>query len=241
MYPNSLGLWYSALTQRLGLKPQEDEYILMGMAGWSTWDTESDEMYKEMSDYFFAEPTGIKMKHNLHRGCMNWDSEIYPDDGSEEWKFKIASVTQKLCEDRIMDIFDLANRLVPTCDNYVYGGGVALNCVANSLIARRYPNLWIIPNPGDGGSSLGSAAFVLGEHLDWNNTFLGYEIKGEYPIEQTLKGLLNGEIVGVASGRAEFGPRALGNRSLLADPRGCLLYTSPSPRDRQKSRMPSSA
>ena len=120
-YPNSLGLWYSAMTQRLGLKPQEDEYILMGMAGWSTWDTESDEMYKEMSDYFFAEPTGIKMKHNLHRGCMNWDSEIYPDDGSEEWKFKIASVTQKLCEDRIMDIFDLANRLVPTCDNYVYG------------------------------------------------------------------------------------------------------------------------
>ena len=119
-----------------------------------------------------------------------------------------------------MDIFDLANRLVPTCDNYVYGGGVALNCVANSLIARRYPNLWIIPNPGDGGSSLGSAAFVLGEHLDWNNTFLGYEIKGDYPTEQTLKGLLNGEIVGVASGRAEFGPRALGNRSLLADPRG---------------------
>ena len=219
-YPNSLGLWYSAMTQRLGLKPQEDEYILMGMAGWSDWNTTSDKLYEEIDKYFFAEPTGIKMNHNLHRGCMNWDSEYYKDDGSDEWKFKIASVVQKICEKRIMDIFDLANRLMPGCNNYVYGGGVALNCVANSLIAREYPNVWIIPNPGDGGSSLGSAAFVLGEHLDWNNTFLGYEIKGDYPTEQTLKGLLNGEIVGVASGRAEFGPRALGNRSLLADPRG---------------------
>ena len=219
-YPNSLGLWYSAMTQRLGLKPQEDEYILMGMAGWSDWNTTSDKLYEEIDKYFFAEPTGIKMNHNLHRGCMNWDSEYYKDDGSDEWKFKIASVVQKICEKRILDIFDLANRLMPGCNNYVYGGGVALNCVANSLIAREYPNVWIIPNPGDGGSSLGSAAFVLGEHLDWNNTFLGYNIKGDYPIEQTLKGLLNGDIVGVASGRAEFGPRALGNRSLLADPRG---------------------
>jgi len=95
-----------------------------------------------------------------------------------------------------------------------------LNCVANSLLAEQYPNLWIIPNPGDGGSSLGAAAFVLGEHLDWNNTFLGYDIKGEYPIEPLVDELVKGNIVGVASGRAEFGPRALGNRSLLADPRG---------------------
>ena len=102
----------------------------------------------------------------------------------------------------------------------MYGGGVALNCVANSLIAQRYPNLWILPNPGDGGSSLGSAAWVLGKHLDWKNCFLGYDIKGDYPYEQVLKELYKGNIVGVANGRAEFGPRALGNRSLLADPRG---------------------
>ena len=219
-FPNSLGLFYSAVTSAVGLKPMEDEYILMGMAGWSDWNTTSDKLYEEIDKYFFAEPTGIKMNHNLHRGCMNWDSEYYKDDGSDEWKFKIASVVQKICEKRIMDIFDLANRLMPGCNNYVYGGGVALNCVANSLIAREYPNVWIIPNPGDGGSSLGSAAFVLGRHLDWNNCFLGYDIKGDYPIEQTLKELLDGNIVGVASGRAEFGPRALGNRSLLADPRG---------------------
>ena len=96
-----------------------------------------------------------------------------------------------------------------------------MNCVANSIIARDYyPSLWIIPNPGDAGSSLGCAAAKLGEHLNWNNTFLGYDIKGKYPRKKVLNELLEGNIVGVASGRAEFGPRALGNRSLLADPRG---------------------
>jgi len=207
-YPNSLGLWYSSMTQRLGLKPQEDEYILMGMAGWGT----PNEKIKE--------ELRLLLSQNLHRGCQDWDSEVYPDDNTEQWKFDIAASVQQVCEEEIMKIFDIAQSLVPNIENFVYGGGVALNCVANSIIARKYPNLWILPNPGDGGSSLGSAAFVLGEHLDWKNCFLGYDIKGEYPINETLKELLDGNIVGVASGRAEFGPRALGNRSLLADPRG---------------------
>jgi len=207
-YPNSLGLWYSSMTKRLGLKPQEDEYILMGMAGWGT----PNEKIKE--------ELRLLLSQNLHRGCQDWDSEVYPDDNTEQWKFDIAASVQQVCEEEIMKIFDIAQSLVPNIENFVYGGGVALNCVANSIIARKYPNLWILPNPGDGGSSLGSAAFVLGEHLDWKNCFLGYDIKGEYPINETLKELLDGNIVGVASGRAEFGPRALGNRSLLADPRG---------------------
>ena len=88
------------------------------------------------------------------------------------------------------------------------------------LISNSFPNLWILPNPGDGGSSLGCAANVLGEKINFKNTFLGTEIEGEYPIKPLVKELVKGNIVGVASGRAEFGPRALGNRSLLADPRG---------------------
>ncbi len=152
---------------------------------------------------------------------MDWDCDVYPDDGSEEWKYTIAANVQSICEDEIYKVFELAKRLVPETDNMCYGGGVALNCVANSMIASElYPNLWIIPNPGDGGSSLGSAAYLLGEHVDWKNCFLGYNIKGKYPITQVSNELLKGNIVGVANGRAEFGPRALGNRSLLADPRG---------------------
>jgi carbamoyltransferase len=89
------------------------------------------------------------------------------------------------------------------------------------MIAKElYPDIWIIPNPGDGGSSMGCAAYALGEHINFNNCFLGYEIRGRYPTKKVLKELLSGNIVGVANGRAEFGPRALGNRSLIADPRG---------------------
>ena len=216
-YPHSLGLWYSAMTQRLGLKPQEDEYILMGMAGWGK---PNKKLQEEIRLAFFTGQELLEFEQNLHRGCMDWNPSCYPDDGSDQWKFDVAHAVQTICEEQIIDVFYRAEELVPETSNCVYGGGVALNCVANSIVASSlYPSLWIIPNPGDGGSSLGSAAFHLGEHVNWNNTFLGYDIRGDYPTEQLLKELLNGNIVGVASGRAEFGPRALGNRTLMADPR----------------------
>jgi len=218
-YPNSLGLWYSAMTQRLGLKPQEDEYILMGMAGWGTQDHKLKNSIRE--DFFNDSDKPIDLKNNLHRGCLDWNPEYYPDDDSEDWKFNIAANVQWICEEEIQKVFKLTQQLVPETDNCVYMGGVALNCVANSIIARDYyPNLWILPNPGDAGSSLGCAAYVYGEHVNWTSPFTGYEITGRYPVKKVLNELLEGNIVGVASGRAEFGPRALGNRSLLADPRG---------------------
>ena len=218
-YPNSLGLWYSAMTQRLGLKPQEDEYILMGMAGWGTQDHKLKNAIRK--DFFNHSNKPIDLKNNLHRGCLDWNPEYYPDDGSDDWKFNIAANVQWICEEEIQKVFTIARRLVPETDNCVYMGGVALNCVANSIIARdHYPNLWILPNPGDAGSSLGCAAYVFGEHVNWTSPFTGYDITGRYPRKKVLDELLNGNIVGVANGRAEFGPRALGNRSLLADPRG---------------------
>ena len=218
-YPNSLGLWYSAMTQRLGLKPQEDEYILMGMAGWGTVDEELKQNIR--NDFFKESDLPIQLRDNLHRGCLSWNPEYYKDDDSEEWKFNIAANVQAICEEEIIKVFELTQQLVPETDNCVYMGGVALNCVANSIIAKDYyPNLWILPNPGDAGSSLGCAAYVYGEHVNWTTPFTGYEITGRYPRKKVLDELLQGNIVGVASGRAEFGPRALGNRSLLADPRG---------------------
>ena len=207
-YPNSLGLWYSAMTQRLGLKPQEDEFILMGMAGWGIPNKSLQQEVKELMDL------------NLHRGCMGWDSISLPDDGTEQWKFDVAHNVQVVCEQEILKVFKKAPKLVPETNNICYSGGVALNCVANSLVVQDYPNLWILPNPGDAGSSLGCAAYIGGEHIDFDSAFLGYDIKGKYPVKPVLKELLKGNLVGVANGRAEYGPRALGNRSLLADPRG---------------------
>ena len=207
-YPHSLGLWYSAMTQRLGLKPQEDEFILMGMAAWGIPNKSLQRQVKKL------------MNTNLHRGCMDWDSKTLPDDGTEQWKFDVAHNVQVVCEQEILKVFKKVPKLVPETNNICYSGGVALNCVANSLVVQEYPNLWILPNPGDAGSSLGCAAYVNKKHLNFDSAFLGYNIKGKYPVKPVLKELLKGNLVGVANGKAEFGPRALGNRSLLADPRG---------------------
>jgi carbamoyltransferase len=59
-----------------------------------------------------------------------------------------------------------------------------------------------------------------GKRITWTSASLGHNIAGDYPVRDLLHALHSRGIVGVASGRAEFGPRALGNRSLLADPRG---------------------
>jgi carbamoyltransferase len=76
-----------------------------------------------------------------------------------------------------------------------------------------------MPNPGDAGSSLGAAAAMYGKHIEWKDPYLGHDLGGEYPVQKIIDGILKDGIVAVASGRAEYGPRALGNRSILADPR----------------------
>ena len=76
-----------------------------------------------------------------------------------------------------------------------------------------------MPNPGDAGASLGAVLAHTHQHVDFT-PYLGHNIEGPYPGQQLLNELLKGNMVGVANGRAEYGPRALGNRSLLADPRG---------------------
>jgi len=91
--------------------------------------------------------------------------------------------------------------------------------LANRRLGNYFDDIWIMPNPGDAGSSLGAAALAYGQRLHWHNAYLGHNIPGAYPVGDLVRGLLHDGIAGVASGRAEFGPRALGNRSLLADPR----------------------
>jgi carbamoyltransferase len=99
-------------------------------------------------------------------------------------------------------------------------GGVALNCLANRKLGDYFENIWIMPSPGDSGSSLGAAALAYSKRIYWRDAFLGHNIGGQYPVDALVGHLQQHGIAGVASGRAEFGPRALGNRSLLADPRG---------------------
>jgi carbamoyltransferase len=108
-------------------------------------------------------------------------------------------------------------------ENLVFMGGCALNSSANTLLWNIFDDVWIMPNPGDAGSSLGAAAAMYGSHIEWKSPYLGYDLGGEYPVDKIISGILKDGIVAVATGRAEYGPRALGNRSILADPRDPLI------------------
>lgn len=206
-YPDSIGLFYSAMTKHVGLRPLDEEYILMGMSGWGR------PVYAEqMLDDMVLNVRNIEFRQNFHTGI----NENYLKTADH---MDIAASTQRLAERLIYSVMEQA-RSFEFSANLVYMGGVALNCLANRNLGNYFDRIWIMPNPGDAGSSLGAAALAYGKRLNWQNAFLGHEIPGEYPVERIVNKLLTERIVGVASGRAEFGPRALGNRSLLADPRG---------------------
>ena len=153
-----------------------------------------------------------EFSENLHAG-------IDPKYLRDMDEFDIAAGAQAMAERLINSVMRRA-RDFKFSTNLVYMGGVALNCSANRNLGKYFDNIWIMPCPGDAGSSLGAAALAYGKQIHWTNAYLGHNIPGPYPVRDIMAGLSRDKIVGVANGRAEFGPRALGNRSLLADPRG---------------------
>lgn len=211
-YPHSIGLWYSAMTQRLHLKPNEDEYILMGMAAYGDPDRLKDRIHEDFFTNSNSHP--VRFSRNLHRGCLDWAPDLNIPD-----YFDIAAATQWIYEYYFKKIIEFSLKL-NTSDNLVLMGGCALNCLANPIAAKYYKNIWIMPNPGDAGSSIGAVLALNKEHTRWHGPFLGYNIKAHATQESIADYLIEHKICGVAQGSAEFGPRALGNRSLLADPRG---------------------
>jgi len=134
-------------------------------------------------------------------------------------------------------------------DNLVLAGGVALNCVANGKLknAGVFKNIWIQPAAGDAGGSLGCALYAAYQNGDkriiessdsQRGSYLGneyskeeiedYLVKNEYAFhyyenkdiyEKIAEELSKGNVIGLFHGRMEFGPRALGNRSIIADAR----------------------
>jgi carbamoyltransferase len=205
-YPFSFGLFYSAFTKLLGLMPNQEEYIMMGMAAYGN----KYKYYNEVNKYF----TNIKKQsYNFHKGILDWKFDINDQD-----RFDIAASVQLVFEERLIEFMKMAKEKTGK-SNLVFMGGTALNCSANTLLWDIFDDIWIMPNPGDAGSSLGAAAALHGKHLNWQTPYLGYDLGGEYPVQQIIDGILKNGIVAVASGRAEYGPRALGNRSILADPR----------------------
>ncbi len=158
----------------------------------------------------------------------------------------IAASIQKVTEEILLKLINSLHKETGL-KNLCLAGGVALNSVANGRIMRETPfeEIFIQPAAGDGGGALGAALhvyhgligkprnFVL-EHAFWGKAYSEKEIKTflddnniSYKYYQEEKDLLtrvtddlvNGRVVGLFQGRFEWGPRALGNRSILADPR----------------------
>ncbi len=212
IYPQSIGLFYSAITKRIGLKPNEDEYITMGMAA-------------------YGEPC-VDMTYCFNEWA-NWHKGFSLDDFKGHSAADIAASAQLHAEHEISKIMGFASNWGK---NLCYAGGVALNCVANSKILPQYfDKIWIYPNPGDAGSSLGAAAAYNRNKLNFT-PYLGTDIQHHVNPKIVVTQILKNKVVGVANGKAEFGPRALGNRSLLGDVRYSIKSTVNKIKKRQQFR-----
>ena len=168
-----------------------------------------------------------------------------PGDKLDQRHFDLASSVQKITENII---FHMLNYLYKEtgCENICITGGVAQNSVANGKILDNTPfkNIYIPAAGHDAGTSIGSALYLYNHILDNNrmpviysaylgmkstheeivsilkNKGVGYTILSDDDLfDRVVKKLVDGGVVGWFQGRAEFGPRALGNRSILCDPR----------------------
>lgn len=198
-YPNSLGLFYSAATRLLGFTSLQDECKVMSAAlyGNPKWVD-----YIEERIFSSDHKTKVNLEFGVGIGSLDYD---------------IAASTQAILEKTLLKLTQWLFKETGE-HNLAYAGGVALNCVANSYLLLNSPFLDIaIPTAaGDAGASLGAAA--LFERPSHFSPYLGFEDYNPTTFNQYVDALLQNKVIGTSFGKAEFGPRALGNRSLLCLP-----------------------
>jgi carbamoyltransferase len=259
-WPHSLGLFYSAFTYFLGFKVNEGEYKLMGLSAYGKpiyYDRILDELIDVKNDgsihlnmKYFAF-TYDKVMTNQNFSNLFGIQPRKEGQKMEQIHYDIASSAQLVLEDILLKMVDHVYKKTKQ-KNLCFGGGVALNGVANHRILKDGPfeKLHIPPSPGDAGSAVGCAQYSYFCHEKnrreiqfdaeriQNNIYLGPsfsndEIKlyldtnnieykffeREELLETSAKLITEGNVVGWFQGRMEWGPRALGNRSILADAR----------------------
>ncbi|MEA3033859.1 MAG: carbamoyltransferase [Sphingomonadales bacterium] len=257
-FPHSLGMLYSTFTAYLGFAVNEGEYKVMGLASYGE-PTMADAVRKLIPrtpdgafrldmDYFEFHSTAKRSFSNRFVELFGPPRNRYEpiDLATDEGRrfANCAASVQRVVEDILVDIArDLQDRT--RLPDLCFGGGVALNGVANARILREsgFERLFVPPSPGDAGCAIGAALFAdrvhfgnsdkpFPDHPFWGPTPDGAalaRIAGEdrLPfeivedgrlIDETAADLETGRIVGWMEGRCEFGPRALGHRSLLAAP-----------------------
>ena len=168
-----------------------------------------------------------------------------PETWMNEREFDIAASVQKVCEEVVLRMVRYCHEETGLT-NLCMAGGVALNCVANGRVIRETPmkNLFVQPAAGDAGGAVGVAHYLYNTIAKkprgkaWTHAYLGPEYQDaeirEYLdgqgakyrllsdaelVETTARLLSEANVIGWYQGRMEFGPRALGGRSILADPR----------------------
>jgi carbamoyltransferase len=232
--PHSLGLLYEELTAHLGFRRSSDEYKVMAMASYGTPS---------------CAPALRELVHADGRGGFrvqpvdfaHFAPALAPDGEWTAAHADLAASVQCRLEEVLLELAGWLHERTGHRD-LVLAGGVALNCVANSRIWREGPfeRVWVQPASGDSGTALGAALQIAGElgdrpapmataalGRDWSDEALearlrtagvAYERPGDVADAAAAVLAANG-VVAWFQGRSEFGPRALGHRSLLADPR----------------------
>lgn len=251
-FPHSLGLFYSALTTYLGFSANNDEYKVMGLSGYGnpkTYYSEIKQLIKINSDGSFQLNTKYfsyeyKEKMFNQKLCQLLNGPPRQPDSKMTSRYEdIAAATQLVFEETLFSLLNHLYKKYPI-SNIILSGGSALNSLANGKILKNTPfkNLFIIPDPGDGGASLGAALYAyhcllknpktmiptspyLGPEFDQSQ--IAKTIK-EFKLKATLINdqsrlfdivsnlLIDQKVIGWFQGRMEWGPRALGNRSILA-------------------------
>jgi len=263
-WPHSVGLFYSAFTYFLGFKVNEGEYKLMGLSAYgkpkyydlimeNLVDVKNDGSIQLNMKYFSF--TYDKVMTNQKFSDLFGIPPRKEDSKVEQIHYDIAASAQLVLEDILLKIVNHIHKKTGMT-NLCFGGGVALNGVANYRILKEGPfeNLHVPPSPGDGGSAVGCAQYLYychnknkrmiedGVERIKNNIFVGPshsndEIKSfldinkiDYKFLETnsllqtvAKLIVEGNVVGWYQGKMEWGPRALGNRSIIADPRNVKM------------------
>jgi len=238
---SSPGLLYDVVNRHVGFK-LGDEGKTMGLAPYG----ERSDLLAHLESMLRLDPDGgyqFISHHELGRILEDYVPARKPDGEMSQAHRNVAHAGQALIEKIVENAFHGTLRLTGR-RKLAYAGGVALNSVANDVAFRaaRPDALYVCPNPGDTGHALGCALFGAYEIARWPATlkevpeFLGPAYTDRelaeaarasgYPVtevgdvsDELARCIANGYITARFSGGAEFGPRALGNRSILCDPR----------------------
>ena len=250
--PDSLGLFYSTMTEFLGFDSMDGEYKVMGMApyGDASKAPSVASMVKLTEKGFRCDDQRVWVHRKLRVGDKHYSqktvSELGPPrtgDALREPYIHVAAAAQKLLEDVVLGLVDkhLSEALKRHEGRLAFAGGVALNVRLNRKLIEHplVKELWVQPASSDAGIALGAATYVserAGERMaPMGSAALGpafskEEVRAalekfkipytvvEDPTEAAAELLAKGEIVSWFQGRMEFGPRALGHRSILGNP-----------------------